>query len=275
MTDRKEAKHDVWIDFGAHVPMRDGVALAADIYRPEKSREGQPFPAILLRTPYNKATEKMIETGKWFAGRGYAVVAMDVRGRGDSDGLFRPYRRDGQDGYDSVEWCAAQPWCDGKVATLGGSYLGHIQWLTALQQPPHLVTMIVLVTPSDPFVEWPTGTGSPMDLCWHHYTSGRMNQVMEAVDWEKVYWHLPLLTMDELAGRMNPIWRERLAHARLDDFWEPLCYQQKFAQIDMPVLHISGWYDDEQIGTPLNFMGMTRGAASAFARQNQRLLIDP
>lgn len=275
MAAQELTKHEMWIDFGVRVPMRDGVELSADIYRPVKSRDGDRFPAIVIRTPYNKATAKNLETSKWFAERGYAVVVMDVRGRGDSDGAFDPYRNDGRDGYDTIEWAAAQPWCDGKVATMGGSYLGRIQWLTALEKPPHLVTMIVLVVPSDPFVEWPVGTHGPMHLCWLHYTSGRLNQVMEAVDWNKVYRHLPLLTMDEEAGRLQPVWREQLEHPQLDDYWEPLRYQNKFDQIDLPVMHISGWYDDEQIGTPLNFTGMTQGAATNFARQNQKLLMGP
>lgn len=82
---------------------------------------------------------------------------MDVRGRGDSDGKFIPYINEGADGHDSIEWAAAQPWCDGAVGTMGGSYLARIQWLTALTQPPHLKAMISTVTPSDPFVETPTG----------------------------------------------------------------------------------------------------------------------
>ncbi len=267
--------HEVWIDFGVRVPMRDGVELSADVYRPVESKQGQRFPAIVLRTPYNKANPKALENGQWFACRGYAVVYFDVRGRGDSDGVFQPYRNEGRDGYDSIEWTAAQPWCDGQVATLGGSYLGCIQWLTALQQPPHLVTMIVLVTPSDPFVEWPTGTHGPQHLCWLHYTSGRTNQLMEAIQWEKVYPHLPLLTMDEQAGRVNQTWREELQHPTLDEYWLPLCYQGQFSRIDLPVLHISGWYDDEQIGTPINFSGMVRQAASEFARRNQKLIMGP
>jgi uncharacterized protein len=275
MVAQEQTKYETWIDFGVRVPMRDGVELSADIYRPEKSHHGDRFPAIAIRTPYNKATAKNVATGKWFTERGYAVAIMDVRGRGDSDGAFDPYRNDGRDGFDTIEWAAAQPWCDGQVATMGGSYLGRIQWLTALEKPPHLVTMIVLVVPSDPFVEWPVGTHGPMHLCWIHYTSGRLNQVMDAVDWNKVYEHLPLLTMDEAAGRLQPVWREQLEHTHLDDYWEPLRYQDKFDQIDLPVMHISGWYDDEQIGTPLNFTGMTQGAATDFARQNQKLLMGP
>ncbi len=268
-------RHEVWVDFDRRVRLRDGIELSADVYRPLESKQGERFPAILLRTPYNKNSAQAIELGKWYAERGYALVYMDVRGRGDSDGVFAPYRSEGRDGYDSIEWCAVQPWCTGKVGTLGSSYLGHIQWLAALEQPEHLVTMIVRVTPSDPFVESPTGTHGPMHLCWLHLTSGRMVQDMDAVDWTRVYEHLPLLTMDELAGRTSASWREDLQHTCLDSYWEPLRYQNQFHKVDLPVMHISGWYDDEQIGTPLNFSGMTRQAASQFARQNQALLMGP
>jgi putative CocE/NonD family hydrolase len=275
MSASESKHHEVWIDFGQAVPMRDGVRLSADIYRPLASKQGERFPVILMRTPYNKNTELAHELGRWYAQRGYVLVYMDVRGRGDSEGEFLPYRNEGRDGHDSIEWCAGRPWSDGKVGTLGSSYPGAIQWLAALEQPEHLVTMIVRVTPSDPFVEWPSGTHGPMHLCWLHLTSGRVVQNMEAVNWERVYEHLPLLTMDEQAGRVSPIWREELGHTRLDEFWAPLCYQGRFSQIDLPVMHISGWYDDEQIGTPLNYAGMIRQAPSAFARANQKLVMGP
>jgi putative CocE/NonD family hydrolase len=268
-------KHEVWIDFDRRVRTRDGIELSADVFRPVESSQDERFPAILLRTPYNKNSPQVAELGKWYAERGYVLVYMDVRGRGDSDGVFMPYRSEGRDGFDSIEWCAAQPWCYGKVGTLGSSYLGHIQWLAALEKPEHLVTMIVRVTPSDPFVESPTGTHGPMHLCWLHLTSGRLVQNMDAVDWNEVYEHLPLLTMDEQAGRTSAAWREDLQHTYLDSYWEPLRYQTKFDKIDLPVMHISGWYDDEQIGTPLNFTGMTQQAPSQFARQNQALLMGP
>ncbi|MEJ2598856.1 MAG: CocE/NonD family hydrolase [Anaerolineales bacterium] len=273
MEGKKE--HEVWTDYNLRVPMRDGVELSADVYRPMDSKNGERYPAILLRTPYNKTAEKSIETARWFAARGYAVIWMDVRGRGDSDGAFSPYRNDGRDGYDAIEWCAAQAWSTGKVGTLGGSYLGHIQWLAALQQPPHLATMVALVSPSDPFVEWPTGTHGPMHICWTHMTSGRVLQNAGVVDWMKIYEHLPLMSMDERAGRFSPAWREDFKHTQLDEYWEPLRYQNKFEQINLPVMHISGWYDDEQIGTPLNYVGMTTRGGGDLTRQNQKLLMGP
>jgi len=262
------------IDFDQRVPMRDGVALSADVYRPAGDG-GERVPAILMRTPYVKADTRTAETARAFAERGYAYVAMDVRGRGDSEGTFVPYVNDGQDGYDAIEWCAAQPWCDGAVGTIGASYPGRIQWLAALLRPPHLRAMVVLVTPSDPFVETPTGLPGPQHLCWLHYTSGRVNQPMETVDWGPIYSHLPLLTMDEQTGRRIPEWRANIEHARLDGYWRRICYQDRFERVAVPVLHISGWYDDEQIGTPLNYAGMTERAGTPEARANQRLLMGP
>ncbi len=144
------------IDFDQRVPMRDGVKLSADVYRP--NADGR-FPVILLRTPYNKVSggKSAVERMRALVAGGYVVVNQDVRGRGDSDGVFEPWRREGKDGYDTIEWCAAQPWSNGKVGTFGGSYLGYDQWVAAVEQPPHLVTMIALVSPSDPFVEDPSG----------------------------------------------------------------------------------------------------------------------
>ncbi|MFL5806926.1 MAG: CocE/NonD family hydrolase [Roseiflexaceae bacterium] len=264
--------HEVWIDFDRRVPMRDGVTLSADVYRPQGDGH---HPVILHRTPYLKTSQSALDQARYFAERGYAYVWMDVRGRGDSDGAFVPYRNDGRDGYDAIEWCAAQPWSDGNIGTIGGSYGGRIQWLAALEQPPHLRTMIVSVTPSDPFVEWPTGTPGPMHMCWIHMTSGRALQNTAAVDWMAVYEHLPLLTMDERAGRYSQQWREDLAHEQLDDYWRVIAYQDKFERVAVPVLHISGWYDDELIGTPLNYIGMVAQAATPAARAGQKLLIGP
>ncbi|HEV7129454.1 MAG TPA: CocE/NonD family hydrolase, partial [Ktedonobacterales bacterium] len=267
----------VRIAFDQRIPMRDGVTLSADIYFPTAAAGdgGTGYPALVSRTPYVKANTATLESGRYYAEHGYVFVAQDVRGRGDSDGQFVPYFHDGRDGFDTIEWCAAQPWSNGKVGTTGGSYLGHIQWLAALQQPPHLKAMVSMVTPSDPFVETPTGLPSPMHLCWLHYVSGRMNQPMEAVDWASIYDHLPLVSMDERAGRRNQHWRANIAHPQRDEYWEPLCYQHQFARLDVPVLHISGWYDDEQVGTPLNYIGMTTQAATPEARASQRLLMGP
>lgn len=268
-------RHKIFAQYNVRVPMRDGVLLAADIFRPEETKHGTQAPVILVRTPYNKNQKGYLDPARYFAERGYAYVTMDVRGRGDSDGEFVPYRHEGIDGYDAVEWCAAQAWSSGSVGTLGGSYLGRIQWLTALHQPPHLKTMIVMVTPSDPFVEVPTGVPGLQHLCWLYLVHGRLTQQIQEIDWDPIYEHLPLTTMDERAGMDLPKWHQELQHVTLDEYWRAVCYQDQFEKINLPVMHISGWYDDEQIGTPMNFIGMTARGATEFARGNQKLLMGP
>jgi uncharacterized protein len=130
--------------------------------------------------------------------------------------------------------------------------------------------MIVLVTPSDPFVENPTGVPGPMHVHWFRMTDGHALQYTEAVDWMEVYRHRPLAELDEAAGFRSALWREECHHQTLDAWWEPLRYQHRISEVDVPVLHISGWYDDEEIGTPANF-----GAMNAAGRAGQRLLMGP
>jgi uncharacterized protein len=266
--------YSVKIEFNQRVQMRDGVELSVDIYRPDVSDK---FPVILARTPYNKSTERgnHLGLGRFFASHGYVYVAMDVRGRGDSDGTFVPYRNEGPDGFESIEWCAKQSWSDGKVGTIGSSYLGYDQWLAALQQPPHLTTMIVLVTPPDPFVESPTGLQSPTYLSWYHLLLGHTLHTTAAVDWNALYLHLPLATMDEAGGFRAPYWQNILNHPGINSWWEPLIYQNKFDRVKLPILHISGWYDDEQAGALMNYIGMTRNGATEDVRKGQKLMMGP
>lgn len=252
--------------FNVRIPLRDGSTLAADLVLPAEV----PAPAVVMRTPYGRSNERSTQRADAFAKAGYVAVWVDVRGRGDSDGTFEPYRNDGVDGVDVIDWVAAQDWCDGAVTTYGGSYPGRIQWLTALHRPAALRAMIVLVTPSDPFVENPTGVPGPMHAHWYRMTDGRAMQYTEAVDWMEVYRHRPLASLDEAAGFRSERWREECRHQLLDEWWEPVRYQHRIAEVDVPVLHISGWYDDEEIGTPANFAAMT-----ATGRTGQRLLMGP
>ena len=122
------------------VPMRDGVVLRADVIRPAGS---QRFPTLVYRTPYGKAdAQRSYTTFQSAVSRGYAVVIQDVRGRYASAGEFRPYQDEGRDGYDTIEWAAAQPWSNGAVGTFGLSYPGAVQWLAAVENPPHLKAMV-------------------------------------------------------------------------------------------------------------------------------------
>ena len=106
---------------------------------------------LVYRTPYDRrGAQDEGSTVARAAARGYAVVVQDVRGRYGSEGEFDPYRNEGRDGYDTIEWAAAQPWSDGSVGTFGLSYPGAVQWLAAVESPPHLKAMVPAMTFSTP-----------------------------------------------------------------------------------------------------------------------------
>ncbi len=158
------ADHKVAEFHNEMVPMRDGVRLAIDVFRPET--DGR-FPVVLNSTPYNKAGQAA--RARWLAARGYAVVNADVRGRHKSEGTWDPFNRKHKtDGYDLVEGLARMPWSSGKVGTWGLSYMGWTQWWTATQTPPSLVAIVPEVAPPDQFRNLP-------------YQEGILNGVM--MDW--------------------------------------------------------------------------------------------
>jgi putative CocE/NonD family hydrolase len=132
------------------IPMRDGVRLAADVYRPAAegvATQGR-FPALLMRTPYSKSV-RAPPFADYFASRGYVVVVEDVRGRYQSEGRWRPMDDDGADGYDTAQWIGHQSWSDGGIGTLGTSYEGATQHALAIAGAPFVKTMIPLFSMSD------------------------------------------------------------------------------------------------------------------------------
>ncbi|MGH9558772.1 MAG: CocE/NonD family hydrolase, partial [Bryobacteraceae bacterium] len=146
-----KATYKVKIENDVKVPMGDGVMLSADIYRPDAPGK---FPSLIERTPYSNNAPEEITDSKWYASRGYVIVNVDVRGRYDSDGRFYPYRNEANDGYDTDEWVAKQPWSNGKLGTLGGSYLGYTTLTQAIRANPHLMSMATEVTSSNIYTGW-------------------------------------------------------------------------------------------------------------------------
>src|SRR5262245_51841515 len=140
----------------ALVPMRDGAQLATDLYFPSGPSNG--LPVVLERTPYNKSI--VGRRAEFWTARGYVYAIQDVRGRFRSEGRFEPFLREGSDGFDTIEWLALQPWCSGKVGTIGGSYDALVQWQAAVEQPPHLAALLVKVPLTDNFPY----NGSVMDF---------------------------------------------------------------------------------------------------------------
>ncbi|EZP71998.1 hypothetical protein BV96_02129 [Sphingomonas paucimobilis] len=132
---------------GLRVPMRDGVELAADLYRPA---HGRPAPTILIRTPYNKAMGAPLwdlpAIARIFVSHGYAVVAQDVRGKFLSGGATEPYKNEIDDGYDTIDWIVQQPWCDGNIGMWGTSYFGFTQLAAVASGHPALKCIVPRMT---------------------------------------------------------------------------------------------------------------------------------
>lgn len=264
---RTETRTRIRPMFDVRTPMRDGIELSSDVWLP--AAEGS-FPTILIRTPYLK-TMPMLEFPKlarYFAEHGYAVAVQDVRGRGDSDGEFGFFFQEADDGYDTIEWLATQPWSDGRICTMGVSYLATVQWLAASRRPPHLVCMVATAAAGDYLNEIPYIGGAwrqHWSLNWLNLTSATISQDnLTEADWAGVFEHRPLLTADEALGRRMPMYREWLEHDTLDDYWKRIVFtEQDFRAIDLPVLHVTGWFDGDQPGAMYYWHGMSEHSPAA------------
>src|SRR6185295_9792684 len=211
-------------EFNRRIPMRDGVKLSVDIYRPDGPGK---FPVVLSRTPYDNSGKGQVDLGLFLVKHGYAYVTEDSRGRLDSDGEFTPLVAEGKDGYDTIEWVAAQPWSTGQVGTIGGSYGGWNQWLAAVLGSTHLKAMVSIVTPPDPFLNVPYQNGAFLlgMVDWMVLVDGRSMQNLSANDLPSLYRHLPVISTDEASGRASRWWADWIRHDTYDQFWKDLSYQ--------------------------------------------------
>jgi putative CocE/NonD family hydrolase len=255
--------------------MRDGVELSADIYFPAGGADAGPYPAVLARTPYDNQHPVYVADAKHLAEHGYVVVLQDVRGRYDSEGAWDPFRNEGPDGYDTVEWVAAQDWCTGRVGTFGGSYGGWDQWALAREKPPHLGAMVSTAAAGAWMQElpWHNGVLMLVTLGWLNLVGGRTGQNPELItNWPEIFRHLPVREMDTALGRDLKTWRDWVDHPTLDSYWSELRLDDDFAHVDVPVLHVTGWYDADQPGALFFHEGM---CASSSRSADQFLLVGP
>jgi putative CocE/NonD family hydrolase len=287
---------DIRVERNVAIPMRDGITLRADVFRPEP--EGR-YPVLLSRTPYDK-TNNGVSYG-WMqpirpASEGYVVVVQDVRGRFASEGSFQPFHQEIHDGFDTVEWAARQPWSNGRVGMYGLSYLGATQWLAASSQPPNLQAILPGVTASDYYDGWTYQGGAfilGFNLMWS-MTAFALPELMKAdlsdADRQGLlrnvysvafdHWpalrNLPLAELPNVKdSRVAPYYKEWLAHPMRDDFWEAVNIEAHHPRIHTPALNLGGWYDLFIRGTLRNFTGMRRDGATVVARSGQRLVVGP
>ena len=274
-----DIKPQVELTWGARIPLRDGVELNATIYRPAGAGA---LPAVVVITPYTADT--FHDRAVYFARRGYAFVLVDSRGRGNSAGQFAPFSGDGRDGYDVVEWLAAQPWCDGAVGMWGGSYGGYNQWLTLKEAPPHLRT-IVPAAAAHVAVDTPfrSNITYPYIVQWLALTSGvtaNKGLFSDAAFWiakfrELYLNHLPFAELDRLVGNPSAHFQAWLANPTPGPFWAGTALTpENYAAIDLPILTITGHYDDNQLGALHYYRSHMRHGSPA-ARAQHYLIIGP
>jgi putative CocE/NonD family hydrolase len=283
-------EYDVLVVQDVMTPMRDGVGLAADIYLPARGGEPAPgkFPALLERTPYNKKDpERVVQNGEYYARHGYAVVIQDVRGRFRSEGEFSFLVNEPQDGYDTVEWIAAQPWCSGAVGTLGTSYMGWTQSALATQNPPHLRAMFVNQSGSNAYTSSLRHGGAfeLRFLCWAFW-GGAVSK--EALADPVVGRALGRVNVREWLTRL-PIRRgcsplalipayerwalDLMTRGDYDDFWKQpgLNIEAHYKEhADVPTYYSGGWYDSYTRATLENFVGL-----SAIKKQPIHVIMGP
>ena len=275
-------------------PMRDGVTLYADVYRPDTPDR---VPVLLQRTPYNKsipqARTSMMDAMR-AASHGYAVVIQDARGRFTSEGEFYAFANEIDDGFDTVEWCAAQSWSSGKVGMYGRSYVGATQWLAALSRPPSLVAIAPGITASDYHEGWTYQGGARswgFNVSWTmgSLTLANMDKITRDKDFpadarakllgaidgmEDSFRSLPTKDFPHLQGGLASYFYDWLAHPSADDYWKPWRIEDYHSQIAVPAFNSGGWHDIFLKGTLRNFTGMREKGATDAARAN-KLLVGP
>ncbi|MBA3822536.1 MAG: CocE/NonD family hydrolase [Ktedonobacterales bacterium] len=267
--------------------LRDGVSLAADVYRPQTEAR---VPVLVQRTPYDKDASVSPAILR-FVRAGYAVVLQDVRGRFASAGDFTPFAHEAADGADTVAWAAAQPWSTGRVGMIGGSYVGATQWLAATQAPPALAAIAPSLTASNLRDHW-VFHGGALEQGFLRYwlflsllpneiqrqiAQGNAESAMsvaaqDALDALPAWYQadaVPLLT------RFAPYYQEWLNNAEDTSYWDALSPATNFAQITTPALNVGGWHDIFLKGTLANYQGMRARGGSPSARTHQHLIVGP
>ncbi len=254
---------DIHIQMDVFLTLKDGTRLASDVYTPK----GQgPFPVLLMRQPYGKdiASTVVYAPPVYFARQGYLVVVQDVRGRGNSTGVFNAFLHEAEDGVETIEWAANLPKANGRVGMYGFSYQGSTQLLAATRQPEPLIAIAPHMTAFDLYSGWFYRDGLLQlntTLAWGNQmlredaARAGLNQAYQALEkaWENpasLSRQLPVssaapLVQDGLPGYVA----DWLRHPQYDDYWRNLDCLQQIDALDLPVFHLGGWYDYYLRGT--------------------------
>ncbi len=288
MPDKIQCGNGITLERGLRCTLSDQTTLVSDHYYPD----GQgPWPTLLMRQPYGRdiASTVVYAHPIWFARNGYHVVIQDVRGRGGSEGNFYPFRNEARDGAETITWLLQHPACNGRIGMYGFSYQGATQLLAAAENPEGLICIAPHMTATDLYHGWFYHQGAlrlASSLGWGiqmlredsrrlglHNASDRLESAwsnLRAQSHFVPYANHPAIVDPELPSYV----RDWFAHPNTNDsYWNELSTDVK--QIQVPALHISGWYDTYLEGSIAGYLDLRNNAATTFARDNQYLLAGP
>jgi len=264
------------------IPMRDGIKLNAYMYKDELSPDK--LPVIVSLSPY--PTGAQATRGNVFATNGYIFVYVDTRGRRESEGSFMPYEDDARDYYDIIDWVSKQAWCNGQVATSGGSYLGFAQWQTIKKEYKHPALKAI-----NPMVSVGFGVDFPRKanmfysyiLPWATFVSGKEGnrplfndtKFWDVKNYELYKNRLPFCKLDSVAGMPNPYFQKWISHPDYDNYWQHIMpSKEDYQSIDIPIFSITGYYDADQVGA-MYYYDQHQKYGTETAKNNHYLLIGP
>ena len=281
MTTRRPLRDGVSVRIDVQVAMRDGVMLSADIYLPDGNK---PYPTLLCRTIYGKQSGEVCtdlsylrEWAPRFLDAGYAVVMQDCRGRYDSGGDYVGYVNEADDAADTLEWIAAEPWCDGNIGMFGQSYVAFTQLAAARSGNPALKCTVPVGNQEDNFGYFLMGTGvlQLQNFVWGINSGNRsMNCTsFEFLDIEAIYRAMPLrYAVDDIF--VPPYWKF-LDHPTFDDSWQSYGFKDKYPQMLAPAYFVTGWYDNLSREVFKTYQGLRARGGSAEARDLTRIIVGP
>jgi hypothetical protein len=256
------------------VAMSDSVMLATDVYRPS---EGKKFGTILIRTPYSKEQGLVKTFAEFFAGDGYAVVIQDCRGKFASEGEFLPFVSERKDGLQTLEWIIQQPWSNREVAAWGPSYLGYCGIVLAVTKHPALKTMVNISGLADvQTLVFPGGAlhlmvGLPQSV----FMAKGGQAVLRKINWPEFFKFLPLNNALRSIAFTDTVWKLFADPELFGEHSTELALADQLSNIQIPILHITGWNDFTYRGTLQTYVAADRALKSQRKRGLQKLVVGP
>jgi putative CocE/NonD family hydrolase len=279
----------VRLERGVGCKLGDGVTLLSDHYYPEGAG---PWPTLLMRQPYGRdiASTVVYAHPVWFARNGFHVVIQDVRGRGESEGEFYPFRHEGRDGAETIAWLRGHVACNGRIGMYGFSYQGATQLLAAVEQPDGLQCIAPHMTATDLYHGWFYHQGAlrlSSALGWGIQMlreDARRKGLREASNKLEAAWaniraqaaYVPYAEHPAIADPALPSYvRDWFAHREPGEYWTSQDISTRIDSVQVPALHIAGWYDTYLEGSIAGYLALRKGAGTEFAREHQYLFVGP